>query len=175
MSKIESGIGYFNKFILILAALVIKAYSYLYNRIIKRSLNKAIDKVIFPLVDTIDNEYYGVLVFLIFLIELLLLLIIPWFFSWKIGLIIITYLLLTIGILIAFLEKENIPNSKITFFIIWIIPYLLLALFPTAIITIARKKEKPKLTLIEIRRNKLKYLKKKIRKNKLKFWKKWVG
>jgi hypothetical protein len=70
------------------------------------------------------------------------------------------------------LEDDKKSNWKTVIFIILIQPYLLLALFPIIVVNRVRDKIEHKLSIIELRRKKLKYLRKKIRINKLKFWKK---
>jgi len=175
MVKRIKGLGVINNILIIAATIIVSAFSFVYKKLIQRPLNSIVEKIIIPLLETLDSEY-GVLVFFLFLVEVFISLIIPWFFNWIIGVIIVCYLLLTISFII-YLIKNDTPtdNWKMTILMFWIIPYLTMAFFPTSIVTIFRKKEKPKPTLTQIRRTKLKYLKKKIRYNRLKIWKKWIG
>jgi hypothetical protein len=173
MTKIVKGLGFINRILIILATIIVTGFSYVYKRFIGKTLETIFDKIIILLLETLDNDYNGILIFFIFLMELFILLIIPWFFSWKIGIIIISYLLITL-IFIFYLVIKDVDSSnwKITLLIFWIIPYLTMTLFPTAIITITKKKEKSVPTIIQLRKTKLKYLRKKIRINKLKVWNK---
>ena len=163
-------LGFVNNILIIAAGIIVSAFSFVYKRFIRRPLDSAFEKMILPLFDTLDDKHSEILVFFIFLIELLVSLIMPWFFSWIVGMIIVFYLITTVCL--ALVLVDNNKNWKVTFFIFWIIPYLIMVFFPTLILTIIRKKEKRKPTIIELRRTKLKLLKKKIRYNKLKFWKK---
>jgi hypothetical protein len=124
------------------------------------------------LIDTIDDSFYGVIIFIILLIEIIILMIIPWFFNWKVGLIILSYICISMFFFFILLEDDKKSNWKTVIFIILIQPYLLLALFPIIVVNRVRDKIEHKLSIIELRRKKLKYLRKKIRINKLKFWKK---
>jgi len=172
MSKNGKGIGFINNILIIPAAIIVSGFSIVYKRLIKRPIQNIFEWLILPLLDTLDDDYGGILVFFIFMIELGLSLIVPWFFSWKIGLIFVSYLLITFGIIMIMLERDNPKPPWITFFIIWIVPYLTMAFVPTVVITIVRKKEKPVPTTLQLRKTKLRRLKKQIRKNKYKFWKK---
>ena len=171
MSRIKQVLGVISHALLIASAVIISVFSFVYKKLLKRPFKGVLEKMILPLLDTLDDEYGGFLIFSIFLIELGLYLILPWFFSWKIGVILISYLLLTIGFVMLILKYDDNKPWVVTLFMSWITPYLVMAFFPTAVITIVRKKEKPTPTIIELRRTKLKRLKKKIRINKYKFWK----
>jgi len=177
MSENKRGIDILNKTVLIIIAVVVSSYSYVYDRIIKtikKPIKRKVKKVLLLLVDTIDDENSGIIVFFSLLIEIILLLIIPWFFSWVFGLIIISYLFISLLFFFILLEADKETKSwEVTLFIILLIPYLFLALLPTIVLTIIRDKPEDKLSIMELRRTKLKRLKKQIRYNKLKFWKKW--
>ena len=172
MSEKKGGIGFINNILIIPVAMIVSGFNVVYKKLIKRPIQNVFEWLVLPLLDTLDDDYGGILVFFIFMIELALTLIVPWFFSWVIGVICVSYLLTTFGIIMIMLERNDPPPPWVTFFIIWVVPYLALVFFPTVVITIVRKKEKPVLSTVELRRTKLKRLKKQIRKNKLKFWKK---
>jgi len=172
MSKKKVGLGFVTSSLVIAAAIIVSAFSFIHKRLIKRPLEGVLERIILPLLDTLDDEYGGILVFFIFLIELIILIFVPWFFSWKIGLIIFMHVITTVAIALLLIDNDNNKNWKVSFFITWITPYLIMGFIPTAILTIVRKKDKPEPTIIQMRKTKLKLLKKKIRINKLKFWNK---
>ena len=87
MPKKIEGIGFINSTMIISAAIIVSGFSFVYKRLIKQPFQNIFEKLLLPLLDTLDDEYGGILVFFVFLIELGMSLIIPWFFGWVIGII----------------------------------------------------------------------------------------
>ena len=139
--------------------------------ILKRPAEYLFDKLIEPMIEVLDTEYLGLWVLAVFFLEIILTLIVPWFFSWVIGLMCVLYLLIFFFILIFALHEDT--NNKITvgLFLSYSLPYLVLLFLPTMAIAIFRKRPEKQLTLLETREIKLNKIKKKVKRNKLKFWK----
>jgi hypothetical protein len=123
-----------------------------------------------PLFKTIDDDKYGAMVMGIFLLEIIIGLIIPWFFNWKLGLkILLLFIFLIIFIFImSELSIYKKINKWLSFLVV--IPMLLLLLFPTIILTIFMKKSEKNKTILELRIAKLNKLKRKLKIKRFKFW-----
>ena len=137
----------------------------------KKDTSIKLNWLIEPMVDVLDNEYTGLIIIGIFMIEVLLTLIIPWFFSVWVGIIFVIYLILYFIFIIFVINEEVNKKIPVIIFIMFSLPYLILLFLPSLFIVIFRKRPEKQLTLLETRVIKLKRIKKKVRLNKFKFWK----
>jgi len=156
---------------LMFAGVLIFALSNIYKYFIVKPVRSMFNWLLDPMVDALDDEYIGLIIIGIFIVEVLLTLIVPWFFSIWIGLSCVTYLVLYFIYLIFIMNEEANEKSNVFFFLIFSFPYMILLVLPALAIVIFRKQPDKQLSLLETRVIKLKRLKKKVKRNKLKFWK----
>jgi len=164
-------LSFFANVSIIFISILVFALSNIYKYVIKKPTQKILNWLIEPMVDVLDNEYTGLIIIGIFMIEVLLTLIIPWFFSVWVGIIFVIYLILYFIFIIFVINEEVNKKIPVIIFIMFSLPYLILLFLPSLFIVIFRKRPEKQLTLLETRVIKLKRIKKKVRLNKFKFWK----
>jgi len=166
-------IGFLPSIIVIIFVVLIHIPAFIYKYLIKKPVESFLNWLIEPMLTVLDNEKTGMVIIWIFLLEILLTLIVPWFFNVWVGVGFLTYFLLYLGFVFLIIDKDDVHYNKfhIAFFLTISIPYLILLLLPSMSIIIFSKKPEKQLTLLETRIIKLKKLKKKVRRNKFKFWK----
>ena len=157
---------------IIFMSVLIFALSNIYKYLIKKPVRGIFNRVIEPMVNALDDEYIGLILIGVFIIEVLLTLIIPWFFSMWVGIMCVVYLFLYFIYLIFVINEDINSKLSVSFFLIFSLPYLVLLFLPALFVVFFRKRPYKQLSLLETRIIKLKKLKRKVKHNKLKFWKK---
>jgi len=168
----NSTLGFFPTLFIVIMSVFIYVFSFLYKFLIKKPAESIINWLIEPMVEALDNEYTGLLIIGIFLLEVLLTLIVPWFFGVWFGVGFLVYFLVFFSFVLFVLNEDTNSKLHVSIFLTLSLPYLILLFFPTLSIVIFSKKPEKEKTLLETRIIKLKRIKRKVKRNRLKFWKK---
>lgn len=171
MSNAKETLGILSRASMVIVVVFAYFLTSVYEILVKKPMEALLNRIIDPLIDVLDNEKYGNIIIFGYLSELFLLLFIPFFFSWIVGIIIVSYLIITSFLTILIMNLNENKKSYVGLFIILSSPHLILLLLPALFLIVFGKKNKRELTIIELRKIKLKLIKRKVRINKFKFWK----